>query len=94
MTAPRREFAVPTRDPADDARDGRAAGKPHRYKTWAIRLRNLRWAALQVMLGYSPEQIRAMLDQAETCVSPKPLAKFLDRPLPRIYNATKLGPLE
>ena len=74
------------RDPADDVRDGRAAGKPHRYKTLAIRRRNLRWAALQVMLAYSPEQLRDLIDRAEDRATPKTLARFLGRPLPTVYK--------
>lgn len=78
---------MPAREPGDDARDGRAAGKPHRYKSRAIRLRNLRWAVIQVILTYTPEQLRALLDQAEGRVSPKVLARFLGRPLPTVYKA-------
>jgi hypothetical protein len=74
------------------------AGKPrvippkpdrsHKYASTATRLRNLRWAAVQVVLSYSPAQLRAVLNSSPP-VPAEQLAKFLTKPVTTVRKAVQ-----
>lgn len=62
--------------------------KPHQYASATTRLRNLRWAAVQCLLSYSPAQLQAMLDSSPPSPA-KEVARFLKKPVTTIRKAVQ-----